>query len=544
MPRQQPDVLAEQLEQKQQALDMVLAIDAIRDTTPDPMAMLAAILNVLTDLFGAGLGLIALNDPESDQVELKIVKDQSSQPVSIERPFLEQAARLDKITIWDANTVTMPAGLETGQLVVVPIIMDKKRLGTLLLGRSQPVFNNADLALLKIAESMVDSAVVQGYTHYQLQQYIKELETIYRVDHIRDQNLPFEEMLDIVVREMCKVVDADIGFIMLYDRAQQKLELRSVTDADFLQVAGHAGSIEQFANQALTEARLVYHNDPGSRLQSLMCLPLILKDEIIGVLGVINGHHSDGFTADDRRLLSAIGSQIDTAVFEKIEQRRLRGLLGRSVGPQIMDHLLANPDVGFLQGERMVVTVLYGDLRGSTSLAERTEPELLVKFINDYLGKMTEVILANKGTLDKFVGDEVMALFGAPYPQDDHALFAVTAGLQMQQVHREVMEHWHTQGMEPAPLGIGIATGELIVGEMGSPQRTDFTVIGRAANLGARICSVAKAGEVLVSESTFELIAGQVTATAISGQVFKGFDYDLMVYRIERLGTSGLIDFN
>jgi adenylate cyclase len=265
-----------------------------------------------------------------------------------------------------------------------------------------------------------------------------------------------------------------------------------------------------------------------------MCVPLILRNEVIGVFGAVN-RERPGFTSDDRRLLQAIVSQMDTAIFEGLERRRLRRVLGRSLDPHVLDRLLANPNVDILKGERAVLTVLYADLRGSTSLAEHLNPDLLVELIGDYLGQMTNVVLAHEGTLDKFVGDEVMALFGAPFPQPDHALRAVRVGLAMQVAFREVVARWLARGVEMAGLGVGIATGELIVGEIGFEQRTDYTVIGRAANLGARICAVAQAGQVLISQATFDLVKDWVQVTPIPGLRFKGIGHDVTVYHVTRL---------
>jgi adenylate cyclase len=242
-----------------------------------------------------------------------------------------------------------------------------------------------------------------------------------------------------------------------------------------------------------------------------------------------------GFWEEDRRLLSAIASQMDTAIFESLEIRRLRQVLGRSVDPNVMERLLENPDVDFLKGERTVMSVLYADIRGSTSLAERVEPELLVGFINAYLSRMVDVILAHEGTLDKFVGDEVMALFGAPMTQPDHALRATRVGLALQEAYRDVVAEWGSKGIGDVPLGVGIATGEVIVGEMGSIHRTDYTVIGRTANLGARICAVAAPGQVLVSQATYDLVREKVEANPIPGQKFKGIGHEVTVYHVTRV---------
>jgi len=549
--------LHQELALKQKELDLILAIDHIRDTVPKPSAMLAAIANLLADQFQASFCLLCLLDRETGELELKAVSDRGNVlaqlGVALIRDLAGRAVGTDNITIWERGDMLPPPlsstnGKDTSdlihlwdslQLVTVPIIMgEEERLGAILLARSHVPFDPGDIELLKAAESQIDSAVIQGYAYYDLQQRNKELETIYRVDRIRDQNLPFDEMLNNVLQELRAVIQAEMGFIMLYNQVQRRLELRATTHDDLFRVSPYYEVVDRVANEALQRAEIVCHNDLGDVLRSTLCIPLILHNEIIGVLGVVNRYGPRGFRGEDRRLLSAIGSQIDTAIFESLERRRLRQVLGRSVDPQVMQRLLAHPDVGFLKGERAELSVLYADIRGSTRLAERTDPELLVGFINHYLGRMTEVILSHQGTLDKFVGDGVMALFSAPFPQPDHALRAVRVGLEMQAAHQMVMETWRARGIEPAAIGVGIATGEMIVGEMGCPQRTDYTVIGRAANLGSRICEVAKGGQVLISQATYDLIREQIEATPITGLQLKGVDHDVTVYHVTRISDQ------
>ncbi len=533
-----------ELELKKKELDIIVAIDHIRDTASEPTTMLVSIVKLLADKLQADLCLLSLRDRETGDMELKAVHDGSENLGQlgqfVTRELAERIIELDSVTIWEGQEilpaevlVNMPANL---QLAAVPIIMGtKERLGALLLARSQPPFGPDDIQLLKTAEDQIDSAVIQGYGYYELQQYVRELETIYHIDHIRDQNLPFDEMLSVVLQALCQVIEAKMGFAMLYDHAGKRLEMRAATHDDLFRVSPYYEVVGRVANESLQRAELVCHNDLGNTLRSIMCIPLILNEQIIGVLGVVNHCQPHGFGYEDRRLLSAIGSQMDTAIFESLEKRRLREVLGRSVDPRVMERLLASANVDFLKGERSVLTVLYADIRGSTWLAERTDPELLVGFINHYLGQMTEIILSHEATLDKFVGDEVIALFGAPFPQEDHALRAVRVGLAMQAAHQVVMDIWQDRGVEAAPIGVGIATGEMIVGEMGSSQRTDYTVIGRAANLGARICSVAKAGQVLISQATYDLVRDKVEATPIPGMRFKGVGGDVTVYEINRM---------
>jgi len=365
-----------------------------------------------------------------------------------------------------------------------------------------------------------------------LHQHAKELETIFRIDRIRDQGLGFDDMLNAVIRELSTTIEAEIGFIMLYDRTGKKLEMRASTHEDLLVTAPYHDVINQAVNESLERAELICRNNLGEALRSVMCLPLILNEQIIGVLGMANRYGPRGFSMADRRLLIAIGSQIDTAIYERREIRLLRQILGRSIDPHVMDRLLTSPDVDFLKGELLELTVLFADIRGSTQLAENTEPEVLVEFVKDYLTQMTTVILKHEGTIDKFVGDEVMALFGAPVPQEDHALRAVRVGLDMQAEYQTVRRRWQARGLAAPPIGIGIATGEMTAGEMGSPQRTNYTVIGRAVNLGSRICGVAGGGQVLISQRTYDLTKNAVEATPLPGQHFKGVAEDVTVYRV------------
>ena len=536
--------LAAELALKQRELDLTFAIDHVRDTMPEPSAMLANIVNVLIDEMNADLCMLVLLNRETGETELKAFNNRSKQLKALEqvitRELAEKAVNLGQVTIWSANDVlpssAQKSSLDSLQLAAVPIIMGRnERLGAVLLARFQTPFTDDEIKLLKTAENQIDSAVIQGYAYHELQQRVKELETIYCIDQIRDQNLPFDEMLNVVLQEVCKVIDAEMGFVMLYDRAGQELELRASTHDDLFTVSEHYRIVKKASNQSLQQAQLICQNDLGDDLRSIICIPLILRDQIIGVLGVVNGYAPQGFTTDDCRLLGAIGSQMDTAIFENLEQHRLRQVLGRSVDPHVMEKLLANPNVDFLKGERAILTVLYADIRGSTSLAEKTDPELLVGFINHYLGQMTDVILSYQGTLDKFVGDEVMALFGAPFPQEDHALRAVRVGLEMQEAHQTVMSIWEERGVQPAPIGIGIATGELIAGEMGCPQRADYTVLGRAANLGARICSEAQGGQVLISQDTYDLVKDSIEADLITGLQFKGVAGISTVYHVKRV---------
>ncbi len=511
-------------------LEIVLAMDRVRDTAPAPEAMFAGILSVLAERFQASLCLLYLIDPDTRALELKAVNEHGSDlDLDPERllPLAQQAMQATGVFVRRAQEVGLPSD---GHVAVIPIVMDKP-LGAVLLVRAGQPFDADEIELLQTAESQMDSAVIQAYTYHELEQRNKELETIYRVDRIRDQNLPFDEMLNAALHELCTGIGAEAGVVMLYDYAGRRLDMRAVTPKDFLSVPAYEELVKQAANESLATAEMACLRTQEGAPCTVVCVPLILRNEIIGVFGAIS-REARGLTYDQRRLMRAIVSQMDTAIFEGLERSRLRRVLGRSLDMRVMERLLANPNVDILKGERLLVTVLYADLRGSTDLAERINPDLLVEFMNDYLAQMTNVVLAHSGTLDKFVGDEVMALFGAPFPQPDHPLRAVRVGLEMQASFGELAARWQARGVETGGMGVGIATGELVAGEFGCDQRAEYTVIGRAANLGSRICAVAGGGEVLISQATYDLVQEQVEVKPIPGQRFKGIEHDVTVYRV------------
>jgi adenylate cyclase len=249
----------------------------------------------------------------------------------------------------------------------------------------------------------------------------------------------------------------------------------------------------------------------------------------------VNNTYSRGFDAEDRRVLTAITSQVDTAIFERLEQRRMRALLSRSVDPKVVEHLLQRANLGVLSGERVILSVIFADLRGSTEWAERTQPEELVTTLNSFLGQMTEVIFKYGGTLDKFVGDEVIGLFGTPVPMEDHAYRAASAALEMQRIHAELQATFQKQGRELPPMGVGVSSGEAIAGEFGHPIRSEFTALGRIINLGSRICGAAKGGQVLISQATADLIHPLATTNELEALQLKGITQATAVYELIKI---------
>ncbi len=226
--------------------------------------------------------------------------------------------------------------------------------------------------------------------------------------------------------------------------------------------------------------------------------------------------------------------QLEEARRAEVRRRRqVRQVFGRYLAPRVVEQLLANPDDVQLGGARQEVTILFADLRGYTSMSEHRQPEEVVALLNQYLTLATREIFAELGTLDKFLGDGMMAIFNAPVELPQHELAAIRAGLRMQQRLREQVAD--SGGTLTTGYGVGINTGAAIVGNIGTPELMNYTAIGDAVNVAARLQSEAQIGDVLISDATYERVAGRVEVEELGTRQVKGRSQPVLVYRV--LGT-------
>jgi adenylate cyclase len=205
-------------------------------------------------------------------------------------------------------------------------------------------------------------------------------------------------------------------------------------------------------------------------------------------------------------------------------RRHLRHLFGRYVSGDVIDELVANPGLARLGGQRREMTVLFSDIRGFTTASERSSPEEVVAQLNEYFGAMVEVLFRHHGTLDKFVGDMVMGLFGAPVPDPRHADHAVLTALAMVERLEVLNRTWAAAGRSPLDIGIGINTGEMIAGNIGAESAMSYTVIGDAVNLGSRLESLNKdyGTRILISDRTRAALTIAVETRFIGDVQVKG----------------------
>jgi adenylate cyclase len=220
--------------------------------------------------------------------------------------------------------------------------------------------------------------------------------------------------------------------------------------------------------------------------------------------------------------------------FEGREKRKMKKLFGQYVSKDVYEQLVADPSLARLGGHRREMTVLFSDIRGFTTVSERGQPEDIVALLNEYFTGMVELVFANKGTLDKFVGDMVMALFGAPLDDPQHADHAVEAALDMVEALAALNARWQAEGRPELDIGIGINTGPMIAGNIGSDAIMSYTVIGDAVNLGSRLESLNKqyGTRIIISQATRERLSRPYRVRSLGDVVVKGKTQPVAIFEV------------
>ncbi len=231
------------------------------------------------------------------------------------------------------------------------------------------------------------------------------------------------------------------------------------------------------------------------------------------------------------------GINVDNYIREQKERIRLRTMFGIYVSDDVVDEILRNPKGLSLSGKRRQITVLFSDIRGFTSISERIGPELVITLLSNYLGKVTHLVFNNGGTVDKFIGDAVMVVFGAPKTHEDHALRAIKTGLGIIELAESLGPEWEKITGEPLKIGVGINTGEAVVGSIGSEIRSDYTAIGDSVNLASRLEALTKELGVpmLISEFTASEVKGAIPLKPLRQVRVTGREAPLLVYTPESL---------
>ena len=281
-------------------------------------------------------------------------------------------------------------------------------------------------------------------------------------------------------------------------------------------------------------------------IRSAMCAPLWNEDQVIGIIHVDSPMLTNCFTENDLDVLTALANYAAVAVERArlnqqiVAEEKKRERLGRFLSPQVTSRILAADaqDSALGAPEVREVSVLFADISGFTPLSERMSPSAVALLLNDYLSRMTDVIFKYEGTLDKYLGDGIMAVFGAPLDMPDHAARAIRAALEMQ----ERVAEWNAERREGPEIlvRIGINTGKAVAGEIGSVNKMEYTVLGDTVNTASRLESgVARPGTVVVGGQTRDSVGDEFDLESLGTFSLKGKEKEVLAYQVRSAAKRG-----
>ncbi len=319
--------------------------------------------------------------------------------------------------------------------------------------------------------------------------------------------------------------------------------IETVLDQDFLRPVGQlADFLEMFLGAFLIAmTSFLFKSARHSRMVLVIFLPLVVT------AGVIYVSYQAAFIlfVECRLVLKIIYpilsyslTYVSVVVYQFVSERKaktaIKSLFSRYVDPSVVNQLVGNPDLVRLGGQRRILSVLFSDIANFTSVSEKLSPEDLINHLNEYLSAMTEVVFENSGTLDKYIGDAIIAFWGAPLELKDHAYQACRAAMEMTRRLDGLHSKWSADGKPILNFRIGINSGEMVVGNVGGRDRFDYTVIGDNVNLASRLESANKMyrSRILLSEYTYELVKERVFARELDLIVVKGKTKPVKIYEL------------
>jgi adenylate cyclase len=276
-------------------------------------------------------------------------------------------------------------------------------------------------------------------------------------------------------------------------------------------------------------------------VRSAMCTPLMGTDQkVLGILYVDNLTATHSFSDDDLKFLIAFGSLAAVAIENSQRSERLRrealvlSNFQRYFAPNLAAQIAQQEGAVQLGGQKRPVVIFFSDIRGFTPMSELMSPDAIATLLTEYFTEMVEIVFENGGTLDKFMGDAIMALWGAPIAHEDDADRAIRCALEQLAALEKLNTKWKEQGRPELGIGIGINFGEVFAANIGSDRRLEYTVIGDAVNTASRLCSSAGPNEILISEPFHRQIKNPPTVETLEPIQVKGKSKKVPVYRVKR----------
>ena len=416
-----------------------------------------------------------------------------------------------------------------------------------------------------------DPGVGTTHIHAKIEEEDQEFRPVTEVENIDTLKTDYEKLrlsfelsrigvttdLSVLLKRTMEVVfsmlPADNALIMLVDEDTNTLVPHTVKQRN--QTGGKQEILlsQTIVNAALQERASVLSSDAfldprfsGSQsiiaqgIRAAMCVPLVARDKVLGLMHLDSREKVGAFGEKDLQLLKSIAAQTamlieNTRLIRQIEEEaKTRGQLNRFLPPHVVEEMVAGKGQPIKKGGReLEASVVFCDIRGFTSMSEGTGPQEVVDLLNDYFERLVEVVFKWHGVLDKFIGDALMASWGTIETDEDPVFKCVAAAVEFRDTIRELNDDRKNLGLDPIQMGVGVNTGSLVAGYIGSRRRLEYTVIGDTVNTASRICGLADGDQVCISEQTYQHVADRIDARYLGTRQVKGKETEIGVYDVQ-----------
>ncbi|HEY7236649.1 MAG TPA: adenylate/guanylate cyclase domain-containing protein [Gemmatimonadaceae bacterium] len=411
--------------------------------------------------------------------------------------------------------------------------------------RQLPVRDSQALAALGTSDPRINTAPSTAAA-LALDKSQQKLATLLEVSKGLGKSVDIDALLDKIVRYAYQILDVDRVAIALCEDGQelvpkiardkrgseqpravpQSIARKAVEDKVAI-LSDNAGEDARFGGQSILM----------QQIRSAICCPLVgSEDRVLGVLYVDNVTTTHRFSEHDLEFLIAFAgiaaAGIENQQFAQRIQKELlaRENLTRYFAPQVAEQIASSREAARLGGDKRPVAVLFSDIRGFTPLSEAMNPDDMASLLSEYFTEMVECVFRHDGTLDKFMGDAVMAQWGAPIASGNDADRALLAAVDMMRALKKLNAKWRTEGRPQLQHGIAVNYGEAFAGNIGSERRLEFTVIGDTVNTAYRLCSAAEAGQILITEEMRDALISPPKLAACPPMELKGKSQPIPVY--------------
>ncbi|MCO4781429.1 MAG: HEAT repeat domain-containing protein [Candidatus Cloacimonetes bacterium] len=486
--------------------------------------------------------------------EVRVVYGSESVDLLVEDQYFHQVKRFvfenidEEPKVFESWPETQVAAELNGALLF-PIYFSEGMRGTWVLinPKDQEAFTTETLDFLdslftscyKLLEELKLRRIVRIYK--------TEQKLISKLNKLVDSNYYLNQFLKYLIAIIEGAVDAQIVVFMMYDEVsgQYNLQVGNADGCEFY--ADQEELFKNLASQTLMKS-IVAKTYSGKyfqgekygldRLETSLALPLKFYGKTLGAIVLLNKKNQENFNELDVKLMNIIIRSSKAVMFREREKNSIVNMFKRFVSDRIVREILENPTRGMLQEDRKEITVLFIDLNGFTELTEYYSPSEVLVQLNDFLSEMTDLVFAYGGTLDKYIGDEIMALFGAPLSLENHAELAVECALAMQAKMQELRASWAEHDRPDLTASIGIFTGMSVIGAIGCEKYMDYTAIGKTVNMASRLTDACQTNSILIGSKTYELMQDVVHCEQIDDLQLKGIDKSTMAFRIKGLKSD------